>query len=242
MRFGIVNASTLVSDADARTMAAAIDAQLKEDFCQDWRLAPKSCEFVPGGMNYTADPDLLAVILMDTIPVDGALAFHDEDQSGRIYALVGVKEILDAGGGILTAGSSQDSVAAAADHEVLEATLDPNCNQWVDGPIALGGKSWASIAKEACDPCQAEAYLKNGVLVSGYILPAWLDPYNKVGPFSKLGSCTAPLSVAPGGYGLVRDAPGSEQSVFGEAGNARPWRSGFRRWKRVPAAPAKSAA
>jgi len=236
MRFGIVNASSLVAEDDAKRMADAIHAQLIEDFCPAHRLAPTLCEYVPGGINYQPDPDLLAVILVDDMPVDGALAFHDEDSTGRIYALTGVKTILSSGGGILTPGSSDDSVSAASSHEVLEAKLDPNCNQWVDGPIELGGQTWASIAKEACDPCQAEAYVKGGVLVSGFILPAWFDPYNKVGPYSWLQSCTAPLSVASGGYGIVRNAPGSEQSIFGEAGNARPWRKGFRRWKRLGAA------
>lgn len=239
MRIGIANASTLLSDADTLTMTAAIDAQLREDFCSLWRRSgAEGAVWLPGGIAAVGAPDLLLLQLVDTVAVPGALGYHDELPDGTIYGKVAVKPVLDAGGGVLTAGGSGDSVSAVLSHEALEAKLDPNVNLWADGPVAFEGVAYASVAYESSDPVQAGAYSSHGVLLSNFVGPSYFDRQNlrggSKGParYDWMGQLTAPLSVAPGGYLIVRQGPGSESQVFGEGGNGRPWRAGGRRFLR----------
>lgn len=229
MRIGLANASTLLSDRDVYAMAKAIDAQLNEDYLPAWRRQSSACLFVPGGLRYIRDPDILVLRLVDECDEASALGYHTENADGTIWGEIGVKTVLDAGGGVLSAGSSGDSVSAVVSHEAIEAKGNPNVNLWIDGPTVIDGKSWAQIAAEDCDPCQAGVYTTEGVLVSEFVLPAWRDPQNKRGPWSNLGSVGGPLQIAPGGYAVVRDAPGGEQDVFAAGENSRPWRRGLRR-------------
>lgn len=232
MNIGLINCSTLVSDDDVKKIVDAVNLQLVQDVCPAHRLLSKYCLFVPGGLSYPRDPGVLALKLVDKCSADGALGFHYEESDGTLDGEIGVSDLLSAGGGVLTPGSNGDSLSSVCSHEAIEAALDPNCNRWLDGPVILHGTSWASVADEACDPCQAAGYYKAGVWVSDFILPAWRDPRNQKGPWSFTGAVKSALGMAAGGYLIVRNAPGTEQDVFAEMSNAMPWRRGLRRWER----------
>lgn len=229
MRIGLVNCSTILPDSDVVAMARAIDAQLNEDYLPRWHKAASACLFVPGGLRYVRDPDVLALRLVDECDAAGALGYHTEESDGSIWGEIGVKTVLDAGGGVLVAGSNGDSISAVASHESCEAKGNPNVNLWIEGPTTVEGRTFREVAAEDCDPCQSGTYWKNGVLVSEFVFPAWRDPGNSRGPWSFLGSVGGPLQLAPGGYLVARDAPGGEEDVFAAGVNARPWRRGLRR-------------
>lgn len=234
---GILNGSTLVSDDQCRQIAAAVNQQFAEDVLPAWGRERSFCLWLPGGTGRTVPAGVLPIWVLDSPDVSGALGYHDEGLDGLISGKVFAKPVLDAGGGILDPGSIGDSVSAVVSHEAIEAKFDPNINLWADGPLTVAGQTFASVAFELCDPVQAGAYRKggqNGVLVSDFVLRAWFDPHNAKGPFNFLQTLKSPLSVDSGGYAILRNAPGSETSVFGESGNLRPWRAGNRRARRLP--------
>jgi hypothetical protein len=100
-------------------------------------------------------------------------------------------------------------VSAVLSHEVLEWWYDPACNDWSD-------RGRSSVAKELCDPVEQDWYLIDGVAVSNYILPAWFNPLDKVGPFDYLGKLTKPFSMTKGGY-WIEMVDGGVRQVFANA-------------------------
>lgn len=234
MDLAIVNASKLVKDSEAWAIAMAIQKQLQRDVLPDWGRTSARCLFIPSTDIYVPS-GVLPLYLYDDPDIASVLGYHFE-QAGAISGKVFVKPVLDAGGGILDGGKIGDSVSAVASHEAIEAKFDPNVNLWADGPMVVGAQRFASVSFELCDPVQAGAYLVDGVLVSDYVLRAWFDPQNAKGPFNKLGTLRAPFTVDAGGYVIGRNAPGSEASAFGEAGNLRPWRARTRSLLRLPSA------
>jgi hypothetical protein len=220
----IVNGSTLVSDADAATIAAALDAQLREDVLPCWDRRPCSCLWLPGGPSVAVPAGVLPLVLLDEPDVAGAGGYHDETPEGFILGKIFCGPVLRAGGGVLDGGKIGDGVSIIASHEAIEAKFDPNVNLWVDGPAWLAGKNYAQACFELCDPVQAGSYEKNGVRVSDFVTRAFFDPHNPRGPFSWLRTIRRPLTIDAGGYMIVRDQIGAEQQVFGSGGSARPWR------------------
>jgi hypothetical protein len=104
-------------------------------------------------------------------------------------------------------------------HEVIELFGDIDVNDYDDGPESGHGMCYAH---ELCDPCEADGYTvklpdDTAVLVSNFVLPAWFDQNAPAGSlFDFMGTCKAPFTMSAGGYMVVRNAPGSEQQVFGE--------------------------
>jgi len=47
-----------------------------------------------------------------------------------------------------------------------------------------------------------------------YIGDQWFDAKSKGERYDWLGSLSAPLTLAPGGYAIVRNQPGTESQVF----------------------------
>jgi hypothetical protein len=221
MDFVVVSETSLVSDADAQKIAQAICEQLIS-FCVDWHLARTICSWA--AKNAAISPGNIAIRIRDLPDVEGAAGYHEEID-GIISALVFAQPLLDAGGGVLDGGKINDSVSAVVSHEVLESKKNPNTNLWADGPILVANDSFVSVAYECADPVQDGAYTaSNGALVSNYVFPSWFDLENKTGPYDKMGVLKGPMTVTHGGYVLVRNAPGSETPVFGQVGDARPWR------------------
>lgn len=207
----VVNSSTLLKDTDVLYMAAACALQVKRDFCPAWGLSPISVGFYPSGV---LPRRTWVMELVDDIPeAPGALAYHTEDGdvvSGRI----GVGTILQNGGVPLYDSNGAPSVASALSHEILETIVDPFVNDWCDGPEGQ------SYAKETADPVESSQYLitvkGNPVAVSNFVTPRYFDTQAVGGVLDFMGQLTAPFSLAPGGYYVIRDASGSPHEVFGE--------------------------
>jgi len=233
---GLANASSLIKDSDVVQMVTSVNAQMREDFGPVWHKSDAGAIFVPGGASAKPMDGVMLFLLADTQDQPDALAWHTENSDGSIVGIIQVKTILDAGGGILTAGKSGDSVNAAWSHEALEASKNPNVNLWGRRPITWQGQTYASLAYEICDPVQNGSYTKAGCQVSNFVLPSYFDEFNTKGPSwdwcnQLKGPLTSATPVAPGGYLAVRNAPGSETQVFGEDGEVMPWRQGSRKSK-----------
>lgn len=223
MNFVLCNRSTLVTDRQVDAMAAAIQTQLIRDVLPTWRRYPCSVR-----RDTAAGAGDLRIDIMDTIEA-GVLGYHTEDGNGVISGVVGCKAILDAGGGILAAGTSGDSVSAVVSHEVLEAKLDPNANLYAD---TMGASPHGSaMAFELCDPVQASGYAIAGVWVSNFVTPSYFDPHGP-GPWDHLGHLKGPFQLEAGGYGIFR-AGTTERAVFAAGSDSRPWRAHARGKLRV---------
>lgn len=239
---GVVNLSTKVSNDQIRLAVVAAQKQLDEDVAPNWHMDSAFVMFYddPTKMSLRAFP----VVIVDHSDTPGALGFHSEQQ-GRPYGMIMVDPILDNGGVALYDYSNPQnvSVSSVLSHEIIELFLDRFANMWADGIAIQAGSSYAY---EGADPVEAQSYTKqigkHLVSVSNFILPAWFDPQNAPSnPTDFLNILNgASFALAPNGYMIVRNAPGSEQQVFAATPPAQ-WRLdmkknsiGSRTSKRIP--------
>jgi hypothetical protein len=195
-QIAIVNRSKLPDD-ELAFAAKACDAQVQE-CAAVWGVPPTVVAF------YSADAALpqsqcriLAVV--DDLDEPGALGFHD-DAAGIVYARV--------------LNQSRDT-SITISHECLEEMIDPTCDQWRD----MG--DGRSTALEVCDAVEGDSYTitveilgeVRKIFVSNYLRPAWFDP-DGAGDLDRMGKLTAPFTMTPGGYMIVRDQLGNESDVF----------------------------
>ena len=202
----VLNGSTRVTDDEAATMTAAVEWQLREHFAPSWSIRGASVSFLRGKPLKLPAYVLTLVDAIADQPA-GVLGYHDEDAKGTQFGVVAASPSLDNGGQVLT---GDWSVASILSHEILEWAGDPACNRWAhDGGARL-------YCQEACDPVEAPTYTVQGVSVSNFITPAWLDPQAPAGSrFDHLGLLTGPFSLLPGGY-CVYAAGGAEHQQFGD--------------------------
>lgn len=164
------------------------------DCAVDWGVTPTPAVFYSTPHGLPARECRIMSIVKD-VGVPGATGFHDVIL-GIVY------------------GKVQDGPEASAtiDHEDLEQLIDPLCNQWRKMPDGR----W--VALEVCDPVQGDVLNRvvsifgetRHVQLSNYVLPSWFEASGKY-PYDALGVLTAPFSMSPGGWMLVRDN-GSKES------------------------------
>lgn len=215
MKIGIVNASTRVSDADARAMTSAIAVQVRRDYAPAWGRHAPTVTFHPNRAE--VHPSAFLVVILDDPDAADALGYHDEE-GDRPYGKVFAAPVLDGGGTVL---GSADSVSGVLSHEVLELAGDPVVNRWADTR-----KAGEQTAEELCDAVQDGGYPipvgGKDVFVSNFLLPAWFDREAPDGTrVDFLGTLKAPFTRTAGGYMIVRTA-GGERQVFGERAPHRP--------------------
>lgn len=213
MRIAVVNLQTRVTDAQVKTMVAAIVVSIALTFAPAWNIAELDVAMVDKGGS-TADADVV-IAMAKTCDDPGALGYHIESSVGKKTGIIGVDTVLDAGGGVFDGGTIGVSLASVLDHEVKEAAIDPSCNGWADM------SSTTQVAFEVCDAVENDTIEVdvNGtkVLVSSYVTPAWFDPQAPAGTkFDALGKLGTPFELSPGGYVVTRDASGATKQVFGE--------------------------
>lgn len=220
---GIINLSSNVSNDDVKKMVIAVQEQLKHDVAPAWG---KDYWFV---MFYsdpkTISPRAYPIVICDNDTTPGALGWHAE-RGGKPYGKIMTDPVLQSGGVALYDKKNPQNVTVASvlSHEVIETFCDPDINLWVDGPRIYQGSCYAM---EACDPVENNSYVvKAGtvsVSVSNFVLPSYFDNQGTHEKFDFLGVLTAPFTLAPGGYMVVREAPGTEQQVFAQTKPAQ-WR------------------
>lgn len=200
----VVNASTLVSDADVVKMTAACAAQLTRDVAPAHGLVPVPVVTVAKS---AIKPGMRVISVVDTLDEADALGWHTEDAGEHTYGVVGCKAVLDHGAKPLAGAYSVSSVLS---HEVIEMFVDPTCALWADT-----GRGFM-IAYEACDPVQSGYYDLAGVTVSDFVTADWFDANNSGDPVSYLKTIKKPFSLAKGGY-WVQATEGRTSQKFGES-------------------------
>lgn len=220
MLIAIINQSKLVTDADTKKIVGALSKQM------NWHVAP-AWNQKPAIIKYYSDKSKIpasawVVSLMDEATQEGALGYHSEDND-IVDAFIFAKPVLDNGGVVLHDPKNNQtvSVASVLSHEVCEMFGDVWANSWADGPTLSQGSEYAW---ELCDAVEGDSYdikLTSGELVSvsNFILPQWFNPEgtSKDAPFDYLHKLTRPFTMSKGGYMIIRNGPGTEQQVFGEA-------------------------
>jgi len=199
----VLNHSQRISNSDVAKMTAAIGKQLANDVAPFYGAVP-AIEFVRAGGRPT--PGGVPCYIIDEPDIDGALGYHDEDDSGVACIKVFVNPTLDNGG---SAFAGPNSVSVTLSHEVLELTGDAPANKWVDGPHG------ADFAYELCDAVEGDAYVIDDVSVSNFVLQSFFDPKAEKGAkLDFLGKVSRPFAMTAGGYQITRTEPGKVSQVF----------------------------
>lgn len=222
MEIVLVNRSSILQDEELRQIARAVLVQLTQSFCPAWDLLPPLVRFVPAGAPISKDAYLVAVV--DKGDVTGALGYHDQVSGSVVDAFIFCEPSLMGGGTkIKDCAPGAVTIASVVSHEILEMIIDPTINAWWDGPLSVNGRVYASVAAEVGDPVQPHTTDDFHVVhldgetfwLANFILPAWRDSHAASGPFDALGKLQAPFTMTPGGYLIVRNAPGLETNEFG---------------------------
>jgi hypothetical protein len=212
MHIYVINGSTLVTDAQAAAMTAAVEQQVIRHLAPAYGLrSGPEVTFLAAKPKRLPAYVLTLVDKIDDQPA-GVLGYHTEETGGTQFAVVAAGPVLNAGQQVLTGDWSVSSVLS---HEVCEWLVDPACNKWA---AARAGR-WYTY--EACDAVEAPTYIvtsvgADAVSVSNFVLPAWFDPQSPAGAkLDWLGLVTKPFGILPGGYAVYADASGEHQK-FGE--------------------------
>jgi hypothetical protein len=162
-------------------VAAALQTQVSRDFGPIWGVnatvdAPSDGK-VPAGY--------WPIFIMDTQIDDGVLSGLHLDEQGQPFAVVHYDE----------------KWHRTTSHECLEMLVDPWGCHLIPGPSPKQGQGQVRFLLEVCDPCEHVSYEINGVEVSDFYTPRYIEPATiSAGPFSFSGNLTAPRTVLPGGY------------------------------------------
>lgn len=203
MKFAIVSQAKdpAVSYSLLVGIGTSLVKQAATDFASFWETLP--CE-VDVFLTAAAVPeDRCLMLIVDDIPeAPNALAYHSITPAGRPMLRLGWETIKANGGTLIKGGGSMSS---AMSHEVLETIGDPYVGWWSD----FDGTR--EIALEVCDPVQGDSYEIDGIAVSNFVGPRYFS--QGPGPYDYMGSLTAPLTLSPGGYIVLReDGPAGKQT------------------------------
>lgn len=215
MKIALLNLSS-AHPAEMQYIATALDIYL-DHVCEAWERAAVHVEFMQG--KQVAPDGWTPLVAFDDPDSPGVQGYHDVDEKGRAYGraflnMVPGKRVLrdpDGGGA---------SLAGVLSHEAAEMALDILANAYQDGPFVdpVSGKRYTQVAVELCDPVQEQAYaVQVGDMMvdaSNFIFPAWFNRRAGTGEqLDKMGNLVLPLTLAPGGYVIVRDT-GTDAQVF----------------------------
>ena len=221
MLIAILNASTMASNADVELMTQACQIQNSLHCAPAWNQKPATIKFY-------ADPKTVpgyafTITVIDSDPSEPqALGWHTVEANSKLDGFILCQPILSNGGAAWqfdSANPNRYTISATLSHEVCEAFCDRMCNLWADGPAIAQGSSYAM---ELADPVESTSYpvSVNGqeVAMSNFVFPSFFfvdaGPLNM--PLDYCRTLSKPFSMTSGGYMIVRNAPGSEQQIFGE--------------------------
>jgi len=227
MSIAIINSSTILSDVDGQTIVTALN-QILPRFCVDWNLPIYTAFYIAKGKTSSISTK---VFILDNSDVQNALGYHYLSANvpyGKCFA----KTNLLGGGVTLYSANGAPTLAQTVAHEVFELLIDPLCNSWWDI-----GDGRTLVAKEVCDPVQGNNLTANVVMspaktsynaktrkvvtapaviqkvgLSDWILPAWANPQNTVGPYNHMNTLRAPFTLDRGGY-VIQLAGGTSGQV-----------------------------
>jgi hypothetical protein len=193
----LVNQSTVVSDSDLATVAAALERQVWLHFQPMWGIEAQ----LYYGRAALPGSDVL-YICDDTTQAD-ALGFHTSTQ-GNVVGYVFAKT--DEANGV--------PWSVTASHELLEMLGNPWVNLMCWG---MAGGQLVLVPREVGDPVEGATYAVSGVQVSDFVGPRWFEPGAGGGQFDYLGRISAPFLLDQGGYIAYQiPATGEWKEVFGQ--------------------------
>jgi hypothetical protein len=211
IKVAVINASTVLKDADVKAAVPALQKQVHDDFAPAWGV-DADLIFVPRHGKPPTKAWWLAIL--DDSDQAGALGYHDlTDQGlplGKVFA-----------GTDMRYGSKW---TVTASHELLEMLGDPDVNLAAAIDRPHGGMRL--YAYEVCDACEADqfAYKIDGVLVSDFVFPAWFESFRKHNStqFDRQELIKAPFELLTGGYIGIYDVPsGSGWTQITKDGESR---------------------
>jgi hypothetical protein len=182
----ILNASTVLTDAQLAPVVAACAKQVLNDFGPVWGIAA-NVTFVPKGSQPPAGAWQLVVL--DDSDQAGALGYHDLTKDGLPMGKVFARTDLN----------NHLSWSVTISHELLEMLGDPDISLTVfDQTTNTAGVLYAY---ESCDACEDDryGYEIDGVLVSDFVTRSWFTP-GLPAPYDFKGHITKALDILPGGY------------------------------------------
>jgi hypothetical protein len=197
INISVINASTVLSDADVQKVVPALQTQVHRDFAPAWGI-DADLTFVPHGKRPAANTWWLVVL--DNSDQAGALGYHDITRQGLPLGKVFAKSDMQYG--------LQWSVTAS--HELLEMLADPDINltAFVQKDLQHG----RLFAYEVCDAVEADelGYQIDGVQVSDFVFPSWFESFRKkdATQFDYCNLVKEPFQLLKGGYIGVYDVNG----------------------------------
>jgi hypothetical protein len=205
IQVSVINASTVVTDAECASLTAALQRQVSDDFAPVWGI-DAAVGFVASGGK--PQPNTWWLSILDTTDQAGVVGHHDLTPGG--LPLGKVFAATDKHFGL------QWTVTAS--HELLEMLADPDVSRAVVVHTTSGDAKL--YAYEVCDPCQDDSlgYEIDGIIVGDFVYPSYFQMFH--GPdgtqFDHRNQLKAPVpAVLSGGYLSVREmnAAGSWRPV-----------------------------
>ena len=189
IQVAVINASTVLTDAQVQGAVPSLQAQVHNDFAPAWGI-DADLTFVPTGSQPAPGSWWLSVL--DNSDQAGALGYHDITDQGLPL------------GKVFAGSDLQDGLqwTVTASHELLEILGDPEINLTVF--VQPDAQTGTLYAYEVCDACEADqfGYTVSGTLVSDFVLPAWFEPSRAPGStqFDFQNRIQKPFELLPGGY------------------------------------------
>ena len=189
IKISIINASTVLTDAQVQKVVPALQTQVHRDFYPAWGV-DADLTFVPKGSKPAKGTWQL--VILDNSDQAGALGYHDLTKDGLPLGKVFADSDLQY--------KLQWSVTAS--HELLEMLGDPDIN--LTAFVQKDDYSGRLYAYEVCDACEADeqGYAINGTQVSDFVYPAWFESFRKTGStqFDHGKHIKAPFQLLKDGY------------------------------------------
>jgi hypothetical protein len=197
INISVINASSVLSDADIQKVVPALQTQVHRDFAPAWGIDAE-LNFVPHGKRPAPNTWWLAVL--DNSDQAGALGYHDITRQGLPLGKVFAKSDMQFG--------LQWSVTAS--HELLEMLADPDIN--LTAFVQKDMEHGRLFAYEVCDAVEADelGYQIDGVQVSDFVFPSWFESFRKSNgtQFDYCKLVKEPFQLLKGGYIGVYDVNG----------------------------------
>jgi hypothetical protein len=211
-QIAVINQSRKVSEYQCAIMVSALNNVLPK-FCKDWGLSnyiaivSKSNTKIP-----------FRVFIVDGNLDTEYLGYHDNSPTNTdAIGYVNTAPILN-NGAVLYSKDSQPTIAQTLSHEIFEMLVDPLANLW-----AHSDEIGSLYAYECCDAVQNNVLVTNVMVnnnssilkrlsgkkvsvqvgLSDWLLPAWFDPGNTVGPFNNKNTLKSPFTIDNSGYVIV---------------------------------------
>jgi hypothetical protein len=190
IQIAVINASTVISDAEIPAVVNALQQQVGNDFGPIWGVSAK-LNIVPNGTQPPSGSWWLTIL--DDSDQAGALGYHDLTSEGLPMCKVFAATDLKFG----------NDWSVTASHELLEMLVDPNINLTV--MVQADSQTAGTLyAYEVCDACENDSfgYKIGEVVVSDFVYPSWFESFRGASSaqFDHMSKITKPFELLKGGY------------------------------------------